>query len=121
MTEAALNLFCWHGSYIFFSESTGSLEGVRCGEGEPQNLPIAAPPKGYTTPLLVVFILSVLADAFFCVLIVFYDVVCQNKEPSTIGIIHMFNAVLVSGEEQFYNLAVFHSGSPHLCFCSSPL
>ena len=58
-----MNLFCWHGSYIFFSESTGSLEGVRCGEGEPQNLPIAAPPKGYTTPLLVEFILTVHADA----------------------------------------------------------
>ena len=64
MTEAALMIFLLHGSYIFFSESTGSLEGVRCGEGEPQNLPIAAPPKGYTTPLLVVFILPVLADAF---------------------------------------------------------
>ena len=36
-----------------FSDSTGSLEGERCGEGEPQNLPIAVPPKGYTAPLLV--------------------------------------------------------------------
>ena len=24
-------------TWFFFSECTGSLEGVRCGEGEPQN------------------------------------------------------------------------------------
>ena len=50
------------------------------------------------------------ADTFFCILTVSNDIIRQNKQSSAVGVIHMLDAVLISGKEHFYDLAVFHLG-----------
>ena len=57
-----------------------------------------------------------IADAFFCVLVVFYDVVRQMEQAAAVGIVGMLDGCLIPGEIEVDDGFIVHKGSPRLCF-----